>query len=183
MSLGENPSISIWSTQYGFLSVGIDYRGLNFHFNSKTESFVIEEFLSYWNNVYDDKKMYCYQIRNRRKEVIPTFTNDKMITREIIGTFEQYYDKLKITQSTWVYNKLRYRKESLVDGSIQEMAEKHQMGIDSFQCFRYLINKALPFKKDIVKELFPDEIIEQNNLELFFPDYKKKKISTQKVLK
>ena len=59
------------------------------------------------------------------------------------------------------------------------MASKHQLGIDSLNRFRIIINKLIPFKEDVFSSIVSDDIVKKNNLSIFFPDYEKEIIDTQ----
>ncbi len=59
------------------------------------------------------------------------------------------------------------------------MAVKHQMGIDCFKHFRYLINQILPFKEEVISSLVNEELINKFNLSIFFPEYSKEKSENQ----
>ncbi len=49
------------------------------------------------------------------------------------------------------------------------MVTFHEMGIDAFNHYRYLLSKMLPFKRDIIDELVTPELIDEYHLELFIP--------------
>ena len=66
--------------------------------------------------------------------------------------FNNEYDEnqLRIAEKIWVDGELRTNRKSVVEGTVEEMAIKHQMGIDCFSHFRFLINQIIPFNKDVI---------------------------------
>lgn len=187
MNIRDYPSLTIYSKEYGFISFHIDYQGLYLNFKSKTDNFNIEETLVYKNGDegYIDKE-YVYQIRYCRKPYELSDDNPKgRTTREISGT-QHYYDKnqLRISEKTWVGEKLRTNRDSFVEGTVEKMATKHQMGIDCFSHFRFLINQIIPFNEEVISAIVSKDIVKQNGLSLFFPDYEKEipETSMQKKL-
>ena len=176
MNIGEYHSLKIWSKDNGFISFYIDYRGLYLNYKSKTDKFNIEEVLKY-KNIDDEyhNKEYLYQIRYNKKDHKLSGSNSKItVQREISGT-QNFYDKnqLKISTRTWVGRKLRTNRDRVVEGTIEEMATKHQMGIDCFSHFRFLINQIIPFNEDVISVIINDDRIKESNLSIFFPDYEK----------
>lgn len=174
MNIGEYPSLKIWREDNMFISFYIDYRGLFLRFKSKTDNFNIEEVLKY-KNIDDEyiNKEYLYQIRYSKKDHKLSGSNSKItVQREISGT-QNFYDKnqLKISTRTWVGRKIRTNRDRVVEGTIEEMATKHQMGIDCFSHFRFLINQIIPFNEDVISVIVSNDIVKQNNLSIFFPDY------------
>ena len=59
----------------------------------------------------------------------------------------------------------------MVKGTVEEMAIKHQTGINCFNYFGSLINQVIPFEHDIISSLVTEDIIKENNLSIFFPEY------------
>ena len=176
MCISDDPSLIIWSKEHGYIYFSINYQRLYLNFKSKTDNFNIEEVLIYKNvDKYHNDKKYVYQIRYCRKPHELSDNNYKRTTREISGT--QYYDddenQLRISEKTWVGRKLRTNRDSVVEGTIEEMAIKHQMGIDSFSHFRFLINQIIPFNEEVISTIISDDIVKKYNLSIFFPDYKK----------
>ena len=169
--------------EYGFIDFHIDYEGLYLNYKSNTEKFDVEETLVYKSNNEEYNSEYTYQISYCKKG-FDLDSDDQVTTRVIKGVYEpnfQEKNKLNVIETTWIRGKLRTNRNNVVDGTVQEMATKHQMGIDSFNHFRYLINKILPVKKDIISEVVSDEIINKRDLSLFIPDLKRNK--TKKLVK
>lgn len=186
MNIKSFPSLTVWSKQYGYISFKVDYQGLYLDFQSKTDNFNIEEILIYKNkdNEYYDNEEYVYQIRYCKKDLELSDDNSRrIITREISGT-QYYYDKnqLKIAEQTWGGRKLRTNRESIVEGTVEEMVLKHKMGIDCFSHFRFFINKIIPFNEEIISIIVPDDMIQKKGLSLFF-DCHEKENNESKVLK
>ena len=177
MNIRDYPSLTIGSKEHGFINFHIDYQGLYLNFKSKTDNFNIEEVLIYKNvdNKYHNDKEYVYQISYCNKASELSDDNPKgRTTREISGT-QHYYDEnqLRISEKTWVGEKLRTNRDSIVEGTVEEMATKHQMGIDCFNHFRFLINQIIPFNEDVISVIVSDDKVKQSNLSIFFPDYEK----------
>lgn len=192
IDMSNYPSLRMWSKKYGFTDFHVDDRGLYLNFKSRTENFNVEEtlvFKSNGGNRQNSESKYVYQIRYCNKEKELSDNNPMGITtREISGTNNQYYqefDHLKLAERTWVNGKLRTNRENEVIGTVEEMAIKHQIGIDSFNHFRFLINQILPFKQDIISTIVSEELIIERGLLPFFPSYKKENTEskTQKKLK
>ena len=177
MHLDKYPSIYIWGKGILLMTFRIDYKGLSLNFKSETENYNTEETLIYKNidDEYRNDKEYAYQLRYSKKKHEITDDNSKYLTtRQIYGT-QKYYDKnlLTISESTWTGNKLRTEREKIVEGTIEEMAIKHQMGIDCFKHFRYLINQILPLKEEVISSLVNKDLINEVKLSIFFPEYSK----------
>ncbi len=188
IDIRDYPSLTIWSKEYGFIDFHIDYQGLYLNLKSKTDNFNIEEVLIYKNidDEYHNDKEYVYQIKYCNKDRELYDDNPKGITtKEICGT-QHYYDsnQLRISEKTWVGGKLRTNRDSIVEGTVEEMAIKHQLGIDCFSHFRFLINQIIPFNEDVISVIISEDKVKQSNLSIFFPDYEKeiKETSTQKKL-
>lgn len=178
MNIKDFPSLTIGSIEHGFIDFHIDYQGLYLNFKSKTDNFNIEEVLIYKNvdNEYHNDKEYVYQISYCNKAHKLSDDNSKgRTTREISG-IQHYYgeNQLRISEKTWVGEELRTNRDSVVEGTVEEMAAKHQMGIDCFSHFRFLINQIIPFNEDIISVIVSDDKVKQSNLSIFFPDYEKK---------
>ena len=185
LSIGENPSITIWSSKYGFIDFKTNYKGLYLNYKSQTDNFNIEEILAYKNidDEYHDNKEYTYQIKYCKKPLTLSDYNNKGITTREISGIQNYNNEnqLKICEKTWLHSKLRNKKEYIVEGNVEEMALKHQMGIDCFNHFKYLINQIIPFQEEVVSSLITKDIINQQNLSMFFSEEKKDNIKTKKL--
>lgn len=178
ISMDEFPHLNVWSNKYGFIDFKIDSDGLFLNFKSKTENFNVEELVIFRPNEGNrhsatHKNEYVYQIRYCDKELELSDDNFKGTTiREISGTNNPYYqeaNQLSIKERTWINGKLRTDRENEVIGTIHEMVKKHQMGIDAFNHFRFLINQILPLEQDIISIMLSDEVVKEHGLSLFVP--------------
>ncbi len=173
INIGYYPSLSVWSEKYGFIHFKVDSRGLFLNFKSKTENFNIEEVLIYRNR--DGNKEYTYQITYCNKDHKLFDDNNKGTKTRKISGIQLYYDenRLRISETTWIDKKLRTNRENIVEGTVEEMVSKHQMGIDCFSHFRYLINQIIPSNEDVISVIVSDDNVKQINLSLLFPDREK----------
>ena len=174
MNMGELPGLTIWSEEYGFINFAIGYNGLYLNFKSKTDNFNLEEILIYKNFTNSqDKKEYTYQLRYCKKGKKLSDMNSKGKTiQEISGDYLPYYhdkNQIRITEKTWVNGVSIEDRRNDVEGTIEEMVLKHQMGIDCFNHFRFLINKIIPTQKDIISSMIDEDMINKTNLSLFMP--------------
>lgn len=144
IEMGENPSIEIWSSLYGFAQFKIDYKGLYLSFRSRTENLNIEELIIYNPNVE-----YIYQINYCSKFESLDDDNSNIKTREILGRHVEP-NKLLVSVSTYRKNKLIFTKDSLVDGTLSDMFIKHNMGIDAYNYFKPFIGHILHVNVDII---------------------------------
>ncbi len=170
MTIGDFPKINLWSNQYGFMSFNVDAEGLYLNFRSETENYNVEEVIAYQNTKDYKHKEYTYQLRYcKNNRELSSESPVGSVTREISGVQENAYDgKLNVTERTLVHGILRREKESTVKGTLEEMVILHQMGIDAFEHFRYLINKALSTKEDIIPVVVSEKIIVERGLGALF---------------
>lgn len=159
-SFGNFFNIQIWSKKYGYMTFSIDCNGLHLNYKSETDNYNIEEIILYRSDAYS------YQISYSKKN------SNNVVTLDISG-YSLYNNKLRIIENKFINDKLVNNKKSDVLGNIEEMVTKHQIGIVSFNHFRYLINKILPFKIDIIDIFVTNQMINDNKLDLFID---KKKI-------
>ena len=180
ISMGMFPGVTVWSKNYGFMQFDINPSRIFLNYKSRTENFNLEEILVFKNRVTDhcENKEYTYQIRSCKKNYELSDDNPVGRTSREISGVHSYYDEdgvLKVSERTWVYGHLRNRRDSVVTGTVEEMAEKHEMGIDSLNHFRAHIKKVLPIRKDIMSTIVGDDIIQEGNFQVFFPDRVKDK--------
>lgn len=173
MNIGEFLDLHIWSKQYGFSVLKIDYSGLYVYFNSKTENFNIEEIIIY-GKVNELLANYTYQIKycNKNRKL----SDNKYVTTREISGYSLNEDKIKIYEKTWINNILKTKNTYDVSGTIDEMINLHEMGIDAFNHYRYLLGKILPFKVDFIDQFVTNEMIEENSLSLFIEKENEKKL-------
>lgn len=189
ISMDELPYLNVWSKKYGFIDFKVDSEGLFLNFKSKTENFNVEELVVFKSNVENKpgyKNEYTYQIRYCDKGLELSDDNLKGTTiREISGTNNQYYqepNRLNLKARSWINGKLRTNRESEVTGTVQEMVQKHHMGIDAFNYFRFLINQILPFKQEIVSAMLEKCLCKRKELSLFVPELQTENLGGEQVL-
>jgi len=170
--------IKIWGQEYGFMNFNIDeYNGLYLSYPSKTEKFNIEETVKY--KIDDEQSDYLYRIHYCPNNI--PFTTDSGISREIEGIYSPLMhdeDELKVRESTWINKQIVSFRESLLDGTVEEMTIRHEMGINSLNYFRNLLKEILPFEEDIILKGISKELIEKTNTEVFFNTTQKQNIKT-----
>ena len=71
--------------------------------------------------------------------------------------------------------KLVRQEEKIVKGTIEELAKRHDMGINSVKRFQNIIKDIVPMKKDLITTMLSKETIEELKLLLFFPKQEKQK--------
>ena len=170
MCINNYPSIMINSDTYGLINFYIDNKKLYLKFQSHTDKYNFEETLVYNNTENDYPKEYTYKISYYDKN--PELQKSKRTTREISGTTHYYdYNNLTLLRTTWVNRKCKFYEKLMVKGTVEEMAIKHQTGINCFNYFDSLINQVIPFEHDIISSLVTEDIIKENNLSIFFPEY------------
>ena len=136
INMGEYPSLTIFSKEYGFMYFNVDYKNeLYLIYNSKTDKFNFEEVLIYRNadsnSSYNSR--YLYQLSSCKKNRELSCDSSKgVVTRVISGIQDSHCDnKLKVEENTWVFGSLRTHKENDYYGTVHEMVVKHQYGKDS----------------------------------------------------
>ena len=120
-----------------------------------------------------DIKEYIYQLKYCKKGI--EFSDVRPIgrtTQEVRGYYlPNYHDEnqIRVSDSTWFNGNLIESTSNVVEGTIEELVLKHQMGIDCFNHFRFLINKIIPTQKDIISSMIDEDMINKTNLSLFMP--------------
>ena len=182
LCMNELPILNISNRKVGFIEFKVSPDGLYLNFQSQTEKFNIEEFIIFKNSSESDlayEKEYVYQIRNcnkKRKLLDENLTGT--VIREISGSWNEFYqepNKLQLVTKTWVHGNLILCRENEVEGTVEEMVIKHEMGLDAFNHFRFLINQILPFKQEVLSSMLSDEVVEKYGLSVFVPDLVKEK--------
>lgn len=169
LSLDNSISLNIWNEKYGFFDFSLDKEHIYFSFPSKTNNLNVKETVSYGfcdDNVNSNAKEYYYQIDvSKGENILHLSTNPDTISLQISGKdyIEEYsVDRVDICQRKFIGNKLTSANQVRVIGTASDMLKKHKMGIDSFNHFRYLLDKILPFEKEFVEYLI------SNNKSLFY---------------
>lgn len=183
ISMNEFPSLRIFDKNAPFIEFKVGSDGLYLNFQSKTENFNVEEIVIFKNPLESDsvyEKEYVYQIRYCKKPQELSDDNFTGITiKEICGSWNQLYqdsDKLQLALRTWIHGKLRNDRRWEVLGTVEEMATKHKMGINSFKHFRFLVNQLLPFNQEVISVMLSDDVIREYGLSIFVPDLVKKSV-------
>lgn len=175
INLGENPGLTLWSKEYGFMNFRLDWNGLFLNFKSKTENFNVEETIVYQivdRQISRRPNEYAYQLNYCDKDIDLDYDLAKGIRgRSITGKsdpYQQDHSEINVIERSWINNKLRTNKENIVAGTIEEMARKQKMGIDAFKHFRFLINQILPFKQEVISLML--DYYKNEELALFIPE-------------
>jgi len=179
MSAGKYPYLELWNKDYGHMCFRLDFEGLYLNYRSKTNNFNVEETLVFKTeeeNIYNHAKEYAYVISYCDKSIDVFDDNRKGIkTREISGIStvdDQDSNLLRVSEKSWINHKIRINRENIVTGTVEDMIIKHKVGIETFNHFRYLINKILPFKEEVISSLLKESGGNKNVTSLFVPDLK-----------
>lgn len=181
IDMGRNPSLNLWSKEYGFINFKIDYESLFLNFKSKTQNFNIEETIvvkpKSYHNLYEYSLSYCDKNEDINSKEGETLSID------FIGSYDYICDKekLKVNQKMWKKGNFVNETTSTVDGNINDAILMHEMGINSFNHFRYLINQILPFKKEVISEMLEIRKLKELEYRLFIDDLNNNKQSTNNV--
>lgn len=172
LNLGLNPSLAIWSEEYGFVNFSINNDKMYVNFRSETESFKVEESIEVRMNnevLHPFGERYSYQLDFCSKGESLENKNSKvtyLISVDIINEKE-----ISICEQTWRKNKLIKNKVTNVEGTISEAITKHKDGIAAFNRFRYFINELLPCRKEIIGVMLEKRGITEYPFMLFMPEY------------
>lgn len=183
IGLGKYPFLELWSNDYGHMCFRLDFKGLYLNYMSKTNNFNVEETLilnADEENAYNYLKEYEYVISYCDKNIDITDETAKGVrTREISGvsSIDEQGSNLLISEKSWINHKIRIDRKSIVTGSVEDMIIKHRVGIESFEHFRYLINKILPFKEEVIATLLKEQGGNKNVTEIFLPDLNIEKLN------
>ena len=164
LTISDFIDISVWSKKYGYMNFSINYAGLYLYFKSQTDSFNISETVNY--RVTDEPLSgYSYQISySKKKKALSPYK--KVVTKEISG-YSLDDKRIRLFEKTYINDCLTNMHEGDVLGTVEEMVNMHQMGIDAFNHFRYLINQIIPFNQEIIGLLVSDEMIKKYHLAPF----------------
>lgn len=172
--------IRIWGQEYGYMEFTLNKGdGLFLNFQSKTENFDIEEVIKYCQR--EEKSTYFYQINycpNKSKDI----THDG-VTREIEGIYSPFFHEkgeLEVRETTWKNNHCMDFRENIVEGTVEEMARNHEMGIESLNHFRFLLGKLVPTKGDLISEILDDDIVEKTSTALFLKKNQNKELKLKR---
>lgn len=163
IDMGITPSLILWSKEHGFMDFKIENNQMYLNFKSNLENFLIEETiiveLSECEKIYE----YCLSYSSKKDD-----SKDKKMINISFKTLKN--NQLEIVEKKWIKENLLKEKTSIVDGTIKEAIIKHGIGIDSFSYFRYLINKEIPFKEEIIFKLLESSGLKDTEFSLFIPN-------------
>lgn len=167
LTMSDFVDINVWSKKYGYMNFSINYAGLYLYFKSQTDNYNITETICYQ---LTDASLseYSYQISYSKKDS-KLSPYKKTVTREISG-YSLDNKKIHLLEKTFINNYLKNKYETDVLGTVVEMVNMHQMGIDAFKHFRYLINQIIPFNQEIIELLVNEDMIQKYHLEPFMYD-------------
>ena len=179
ISMGENPSLTIWSKEYGFMNFNIIGEKLFLNFKSKTENYNFEETIT----VFIDEARYGLYKKKEYTYTVSYCDKNKSLDGKDVNTLEiefkhnplyQEENQIKIKERIWNKHKLIEDKKAItVNGTIKEAIEKHQFGIEAFSHFRYLVSEIIPFNEDIIGYILKERGLDEEEFRLFIPDFKK----------
>lgn len=183
IDLGINPSLTIWSEEYGFINFLVSERKMRFTFESTTERFHTQEHIEIVMN--DEElthlaKQYYYQLDFC--SIDNNLENREKKTSYILSVNMKQEQEISLCESTWRKGKLVKNVFTEGDGKISDIIVKHKDGIEAFKRFRYLINEIIPFKKEVIKVMLEQRGIAEYPFSLFIDDIKIGKEKT-KILK
>lgn len=180
LNLGVNSSLTIYSVEYGYMTFFIEPEKLYFNYKSQTDNFNIEEtvvvevdYLSGMEQIHKGKEYaYCISFCDKEKSLEE---KQGRTTRELLvknNPYPFFYsNRIQVKERSWKNGRLTASRDSYVNGTVSELIFKHQMGIDAFSHFRYLVNQVLPFKQDILQFMIERNKITEEPFSLFFPEY------------
>lgn len=148
---GSNPSITLWSNEYGYMKFKMNHEMLYLNFKSKTENFKINETV-----LLETGMKYRYSITYYKPKFIFDDGNKEELTLEVFND-DSRTQRLSVSEMKFENNDLVSKDESIVEGTLYDAIKGHEMGIEAFSHFRFLINEALPFNEEIIEELIGEE--------------------------
>lgn len=174
LRLGKYSRLYLDSEEYGPLQFNVFYKGIHLDFYSKTDNHLFHEILTYYND--PENQEYSYEIRYCDKD--NNASNEKDNSIIISGLYTNKMNnpnEILLKEEEIREGKVARQKEEIVNGTIEELAKRHGMGINSFKHFRNLINDIVPMKKDLITTMLSKETIEELKLLSFFPNQGKQK--------
>lgn len=186
IGLGTTPSLVVFEEdnshdEYRIIDFRIETEGLYLNFPSKTANKNLEEILIYNNGhcSHSGCKEYYYQVKScdidHQLYSQGCHINPDVIAHEIGGVANIFDENtLELYERTWVGEELKKYIQSVVAGTVDDLARKNTNGRYCFSHFRYLIHQMMPFQEDIIYKLVGDEVIQEYGLDMFFPEYQGK---------
>ncbi len=187
---GKNPYIKLQHDRYPDrivrdsdfnAEVEIDDGKLFVFVGSTTEHFATEEELTF-ANPKDGEAIYSYQIASSDINWDPFFAPVHFETVRSISGRKKKNSALEIDIETKSRDIItlkeiprfsRFIKDD--NATIEDIARENEMGQICLKHAIALFNKRLPFKKDLLSLLITEEVIKDNNLEVFFQIPEKEK--------
>lgn len=156
INFGNYSSFALWSKEFGYMMFKIDDNALYLNFKSKTENFELEETV-----LLEKGKKYGYTINYSNKDKLETVDTLNID----VSKKDDSNSNLIVVQREFRDNIIVGSNNSLVEGTMSDAIKGHEMGIEAFSHFRYLINEILPFKGDVVDTLIEGRtLIEEYDL-------------------
>lgn len=122
------------------------------------------------NQEYSYEIRYCDKDNNASNEKDNSIIISGLYTNKMNNPNEILLKEEEIREG-----KLVRQKEEIVNGTIEELAKRHVMGINSVKHFQNIIKDIVPMKKDLITTMLSKETIEELKLLLFFPKQEKPK--------
>ena len=174
LRLGKYSRLYLDSEEYGPLQFNVFYKGIHLDFYSKTDNHLFHEILTYYND--PENQEYSYEIRYCDKD--NNASNEKDNSIIISGLYTKGMNnanEILLKEGEIREGKVAKQKEEIVNGTIEELAKRHGMGINSVKRFQNLIKDIVPMKKDLITTMLSKKTIEELKLLLFFPKQEKQK--------
>ena len=174
LRLGKYSRLYLDSEEYGPLQFNVFYKGIHLDFYSKTDNHLFHEILTYYND--PENQEYSYEIRYCDKD--NNASNEKDNSIIISGLYTNKMNnpnEILLKEEEIREGKVAKQKEEIVNGTIEELAKRHGMGINSVKRFQNLIKDIVPMKKDLITTMLSKETIEELKLLPFFPNQEKQK--------
>lgn len=179
LSLRENAFLNIWSNEYGFIDFKLNYNSFYLNFKSKTDNFNVEEIVTAdieypeSENVHRGKE-YTYTLSycNKDQDI------DKKIGRTTKSLFVKnnvnypWKGNVIVKELYWQDNELKETIENEFNVPVTEVIKKHQMGIDAFKHFRYLVSKLIPTQQELIGVMLKKRGVKEYPFALFIEEYK-----------
>lgn len=177
LRLGKYSRLYLDSEEYGPIQFNVFYNGIHLDFYSKTDNHLFHEILTYYND--SENQEYSYEIRYCDKDNNDiNDINEKDNSIIISGLYTNKMNnpnEILLKEEEIREGKLVRQEEKIVKGTIEELAKRHGMGINSFKHFQNIIKDIVPMKKDLITTMLSKKTIEELKLLLFFPKQEKQK--------
>ena len=143
------------SEEYGPIQFNVFYKGIHLDFYSKTDNHLFHEILTYYNDPenqeYSYEIRYCDKDNNDINDINDINEKDNSII--ISGLYTNKMNnpnEILLKEEEIREGKVARHEEEIVKGTIEELAKRHGMGINSFKHFQNLINDIVPMKKSLI---------------------------------